>query len=354
ADKIKILILSALLSISQQFQIRGLPVLLEPLSVGLIHQSYVLSTAANGVNYQYLLQQLNHYVFSQPEQIMENIAVVAQHLKQTDYPLRVLEAIPTTQGSYLLNHQGQYFRLFPFFKHSLSANVIADENMAYEAARAFGWFDAFLSDLPTGRLHTTIPDFHNTPLRLQQLKHAIQQGVSKRVIRSAKVVDELLSYQSLLRHYSAMEQQLRPVHYDTKINNLLLDASTRKPIAVIDLDTMMPGLLAYDYGDMVRTMAARHDENHPDFNVVSIRPEVLRAINEGFLEAMGDRIQAAEKKALPYGAALIIFEQSLRFLSDYLLGDRYYRIAYADQNFVRAQNQLALLKDYLRQTNLKL
>jgi len=347
--------LKQLESIVAQFRVQGKPVKMTPIKVGLIHQTFLVENKKEDESIKYLLQEVNTFVFKQPEWVVDNIAKVANHLKQKEYPLKILETIETIMGGHLLRDQGKCWRLLYFFDQTFTVNETDDESLAYNAAYAFGEYARYLGDLDCEKLNTPIADFHNTPLRFEHFKRAIQpayrtgrQGVSERVIHAKKEVDELLSFKALLQSYHQFSHLVRVVHYDTKINNVLLDKSTKKPVAIVDLDTLMPGMLPYDFGDMVRTISPPVDENEKDTTQVRVRENILKAITNGFLDGIKEAIDPIEKENLYNGAALIIYEQALRFLSDYLLGDPYYQVNYPSQNLVRAQNQIVLLKDFLK------
>jgi len=340
--------LKALESIVLQFRVQGKPVEMTPIKVGLIHQTYVVKNKKENESIKYLLQEVNTFVFKHPERVVKNVAKVADHLKRKKYPLKIMEAIETNNGGYLFRDQGKCWRLFYFFDQTFTVNETNDETLAYNASYAFGEYARYLGDLDCEQMHTPIADFHNTPLRFEHFKRAIQQGIPKRLIHAQKEVDELLGYKTLLHSYHQFSHLVRMVHYDTKINNVLLDEVTKKPVAIVDLDTLMPGMLPYDFGDMVRTISPPVDENEKDTTKVWVRENILKAITNGFLDGIKEAIDPIEKDNLYNGAALIIYEQALRFLRDYLLGDPYYQVNYPSQNLVRAQNQIVLLKDFLK------
>lgn len=320
----------------------------KPILTGLIQNTYEVNTDDSGERKPYILQKVNTSVFKNPHQVMSNIKVVGEHLEQSAYDKLILKAIPVkNDSSTLLHFEDEYWRLYPKYENTVSVKKPKDENMAFEAAYTFGEYSKYLSDLDANLLYETIPDFHNTPLRLAHLKSSIVGANDIRLKEAKSVLDDIPKFEALLTYYTAMQNQLRPVHYDTKISNVLLDPETYKGVCVIDLDTLMPGMLAYDYGDMVRTMAASVDEEHVDISDVRIIPQYLDAIQNGFLDGLDDSIVKSERESLNYGAALLVFEQAVRFLNDYLQNDIYYPISYKNQNLRRAENQMMLLKDFV-------
>ncbi len=334
--------------IISSFQIQGELTQFKPHAVGLINDTFYIETSTASNLYKYILQQVNVFVFPHPERIMENIATVYEALSASDYPLTVLKATPTKKGSDLYQSSAKsYWRLFPFIENTYTINSVNEESVAYEAANSFGEYTRYMEAVDLQKLHTTIPDFHNTPLRYSQFKTALKQVDEQRQTEAYKEIEILLSYQYLLASYEGFSYLKRPVHYDTKINNILFDKETHRPKAIVDLDTLMPGFLPYDFGDMVRTYTPSVDENEKDWKQVGVRENILQAITAGYLDGIRDSIHPVEKKHLTDGAVLIIYEQALRFLTDFLLGDQYYKVEYPNQNLYRTRNQIALLKDYL-------
>ncbi|MEO1517713.1 MAG: aminoglycoside phosphotransferase family protein [Bacteroidota bacterium] len=324
---------------------------IEPITLGLINQTFKVRCSTPDGPLHYILQQINTSIFRQPVAVMDNIQQVAAFLSGSNYPRHILQALPTKTGeSFCVDVQNQYWRLYPFLENSLSVQRADRPEWAYEAAYTFGEYARYLADFDVGKLQVTVADFHHTPKRFAHFQTSIGQASEERLAKARALIENLLNAKHLLAHYPALENCQRVVHYDTKISNVLLDAQTYKGVCVIDLDTLMPGMLAYDYGDMVRTFAPPVDENATDLAQVFVRPDILQATREGFLEGIKDAITKEEKEQLTDGARLIIYEQSLRFLTDYLQGDLYYSTSHPEQNLQRAQNQWTLLQDFLRQT----
>ena len=300
----------------------------------------------------YILQGINTYVFKDPVRLMENISAVTNFLRQKDSrPNTTLHFLQTHQGSYChVDADGSYWRLYEFVP---GFGLDAPESDAdfYQSALAFGRFQGLLSDFPADTLHETIPEFHNTIDRFRQLKSAIaadSMGRAKEVrseIEYALAQETLGSTLQLMRESG--ELPLRVTHNDTKLNNVLLDAQTRESLCVIDLDTVMPGLSAYDFGDSIRFGAATATEDETDGQKVSMDLHLFEVYAKGFLEA-APSLTDLEVKMLPMGALIMTLEVGIRFLTDYLNGDVYFRTAHPGHNLDRARNQLRLYADMLR------
>ncbi|MEM9917316.1 MAG: aminoglycoside phosphotransferase family protein [Bacteroidota bacterium] len=342
-------ITDALSSVLGRFDLTAsLPFYYEQLSIGLINRSYKIYVGKKATQASYLLQQINTRIFQRPAQLMENIGRVGAYLANTSYPRQVLRPLPTCDGSYFWKTaEGLYWRVFPFIANSQSFRSVDSVDLAYEAAFTFGEYARYLADFDANCLHITIPDFHNTPLRFQHFKSAVKAASSDRLAKAKNVILTLEAWKPLLALYPPLQSHLRVVHYDTKISNVLLDVHSGQGICIVDLDTLMPGMLAYDFGDMVRTFTPAVDENEQVLEKVVARSDMLSATHAGFLDGLKDRISRAERLQLMDGVQLIIFEQAMRFATDYLMGDVYYPVSYEMQNLRRAENQCRLLSDLL-------
>lgn len=291
----------------------------------------------------YILQKINHTVFKQPVQVMENAVAVTEHLRKKDSnPRHTLRFLKTKSGDYCLQDpNGNYWRMYEFIP-GLALDAPERLEDLYAAGLGFGRFQQMLLDFPVQTLHETIPHFHDTPNRYAQLEQAVQADRLNRVKEVHPQLEWLMEQKPLAS--SLLENKalpLRVTHNDTKLNNVLLDTETHAPLCVLDLDTVMPGLSAYDFGDAIRFGAAAYGEdapeNHMDFTLFT-------QYAKGFLEA-APNLTEDEIQALPMGAFLMTLEVGVRFLTDYLDGDQYFRIAYPTQNLDRANNQLMLAKD---------
>ena len=332
--------------IIKHFQLSGSIKQILPVEIGHINQTYKVVVEKSSVETGFILQRINHFVFKKPAEVMDNIVRVGQHLNGKNYPKKVLMPLPAKNGLYYVrDHEEGYWRLYPFIDNTRSFNEVRTEEMAYKGAFTFGEYLQFLDDFDCRQLHYTIPDFHNTNLRYQDYYFTLKNCSKARLGAAQQCITDLAAYRFLLGPVQKIKLPLRVVHSDTKINNILFDKHSGEAVCVVDLDTLMPGWLIFDYGDMVRTFTPPVDENSECYEEVYIRKNILRALTSGILDGLGDRIQPLEKSLLIYGAKVTIFEQALRFLTDYLKGNLYYKVNREDQNLIRAKNQVVLLKD---------
>ena len=312
---------------------------------GLINRTFFLQHAEG----KFLLQQINHHVFKKPDELMQNIKIVSSHLEAKKYPKSILTILPTLDGNLFVKTQHRNFwRIFFFIENTFSYDIPLSSEMVFDAAKGFGEFLFYLKDIVPEKISDTIPDFHNTILRFQQLKHAIEKDSANRVNSTQNIIQQINGYSFLLKKIEMLQSLIptRIVHNDLKINNLLFQKN-KAVKAVIDWDTIMKGNILYDFGDMVRTMACTENEESTNFEKVKINPEYFDQIVEGFSESTFSFLSKVEKENLLLGAQFIIYEQAIRFLTDYLNGDIYYNITYPSQNLNRTINQLALLEDLL-------
>lgn len=316
-----------------------------PFGNGHINDTYKISLLQKGVTHHYLLQLLNDKIFQQPQAVMENIQLVADHLSKKNYPLFILKPFKTKNGALLYRDGNEnYWRVFNFFENTISYDKVETATQAFQAAKAYGCFAKALSDLKINQLNTTIPDFHNSKKRMSDFLLAVKKGLPERVAEAKNEIDFILRHELLFNKIDQLELPLRAVHYDTKINNVLFDKTTQKAVAVVDLDTVMPGTVLSDFGDMVRTFTSAFDEDEKDFSKVKMRVDIYEALSEGFLSEMGNLLTIQERGSLPDAGPWLTLMQAVRFLGDYLQGDAYYKIKYPDHNLVRAKNQLALFQ----------
>jgi aminoglycoside phosphotransferase (APT) family kinase protein len=313
----------------------------QPLGKGMIHRSFLV----RGGGQAWVLQSMNTAVFSKPELVMDNLLCVQNHLKKSDYPYRIAEPIRTQAGGVLYRApDGQIWRALPYFPETYAPEGSPDPEEAYWAARAYGDFLGALRDFPADSLPETIPGFHDTLRRQADYEQVRAQADPARRRQAEWAADALTEFFPLFREIHALKEsgQLprRITHNDTKAGNVLLDTRTRRPIAVIDLDTVMPGVVWSDFGDMARTFVPNRPENAPDTHRLELNTETLAALQEGFIAAAGAWLTPPERAGLLRGAVWITAEQALRFLTDFLAGDVYYRVEYPAQNLDRAHNQL--------------
>jgi Ser/Thr protein kinase RdoA (MazF antagonist) len=314
---------------------------------GNINDTYRLDFEVSGTRKTALLQRLNHLVFKQPEEVMDNTLRICQHLAKQDYSYQIASPLPALDGTFLQKDEaGNYWRAFPFIENSFAPEGVSDPNIAYEAARAYGAFARALRDFPADSLAETIPGFHNTVQRWQVFLKVLEEDPTHRVAGTRSEIEAVFSAKPIFDNISQLKKSgelpLRVAHNDTKAGNVLFDLNTRKALAVIDLVTVMPGTLLSDFGDMVRTFVPDCAEDAA--STPALRSDVLDALTQGFLEETDHFLTKTEKENLMLGAAWIVGEQALRFLTDWLAGDVYYKINAPEHNLVRARNQLALFK----------
>ena len=332
------------IAIAAKFALSGTPVSCEPFGHGHINQTYKVTTADG----TYVLQRINKYVFKDPERLMDNASRVTEHIRQKG--MMALHFLTTEDGTCCFrDDSGEFWRCYEFVEgFSMDAPETGED--FYQSALAFGQFQDQLSDFPAETLFETIPNFHNTPDRFRQLKEAVAADAMGRLAEAQPEVDFYLANAEmgsrLQKMLEAGQLPLRVTHNDTKLNNVLLDNETRKPMCVLDLDTVMPGLSVYDYGDSIRFGAATAVEDEPDPSKMKLDKELFRLYTRGFLEAC-PALTDAEVKALPLGAYTMTLECGSRFLKDYLDGDKYFRTAYPTHNLVRSRTQMALVADML-------
>ncbi|MEZ4942284.1 MAG: aminoglycoside phosphotransferase family protein [Saprospiraceae bacterium] len=321
----------------------------DPVGAGNINDTFRVAFEQAGKTHSWLLQRLNHQVFTDPEAVMHNIRLVAAHLsRQPDFPLAVPAPLPGLDGRLLQRDAaGNYWRVFPFFENTYAPEQLPDAAVAFEAASAYGRFLGALRDCSAENIRETIPGFHDTDRRWEQFLATVREDPAGRVIGVSAEIKLLHDLKPVFDEVSSLKQSgalpLRVVHNDTKAGNVLLDTATGKAVAVIDWDTIMPGTVLSDFGDMVRSFTP--DVVEDVAGPVHLRKEILDALTHGFLETTEDFLTDTERRHLLLGARWIIGEQALRFLTDYLAGDRYYKIRYPEHNLVRARNQLALFAE---------
>jgi hypothetical protein len=332
------------------FAVEGTLMEIAPHGSGHINDSYCAVFEHGARRGRFLLQRINTHVFPDPVALMENIERVTTHLsgkglEGVDGSRRVLTLMRARDGrAWLLDEDGTFWRMYRFVEGARSYDVPESAAHAYEAARAFGEFQRMLADLPAPRLHETIPGFHDTRTRLAALKRAIENDALGRAEGAQREIAFALERESVTRVLIDAGLPERVTHNDTKINNVLLDERTGKGICVIDLETVMPGLAPYDFGDMVRTMSCRAAEDERDLSLVRVEMEMFEAVARGYLSVAGEFLTDAEKGKLVEAGGVITLEQGIRFLTDHLDGDRYFKVRRAGHNLDRARAQFRLVE----------
>ena len=314
-----------------------------PYGSGHINNTYRMTAREGITEFTYVLQRLNDTIFQDGEAVMRNIRAVLDHLQG---PMRL---VATLEGDpWVRDDDGAYWRCYNFVENSYTVDVVEDPGQAYRIAFAFGEFHRALVDYNGPRLKDTIPQFHHTPSRYQHFEEAVAADVATRVagaeaeIAFAKEREGIVS--RVVDALSSGELPERITHNDTKLNNVLLDQVTGEGVCVIDLDTVMPGSILYDFGDFVRTTTCLAPEDCKDLDRMQVEMELFEAITRGFLDAAGALLDPAEVKLFPFSGQLITLEIGLRFLTDYLQGDTYFKTHYPEHNLDRARAQFALVR----------
>ena len=347
-----------LIELCKAFNIEGEFDSIEVINNGHINSTFLVRFFENGKIKEYVLQKINKYVFKQPENVMENITEVTSYINQklknenksTDR--KTLNFKFAKDGNpFVVDEFGDYWRVCDFIGHSITFNETKDLKIIEETGKAFGEFQGLLADFPAEKLNITIPHFHNTPNRYNIFRNTLENNP---LGRAEFVQDEINSYleiEDIVSKMYAMQKsgdlKLKVTHNDTKCNNVLFDRDSKKFLCVIDLDTVMPGLLGFDFGDAIRFIANTAAEDEADLSKVELDIEKYKAFTSGFLNEIGDRISTQERKTLALGAITMTAECGLRFLTDYIDGDNYFKIAYPEHNLIRARCQLKLAESML-------
>jgi len=335
-------------NIASRFAVKGEVAVSERYGNGHINETYLVVTTAGAV---YILQKINTNVFKDAVSLMKNVAAVTRYLaKQDPDPRHTLHLVSTVDGDdYLVDEQGGFWRMYDFVPDSLCLDKAETPEDFYESAVAFGAFQRQLAGFPAETLSETIVNFHNTPDRFRQLHEAIDNDIMGRLKDVQEEVAFALAREEeageLVRLLKQGDLPLRVTHNDTKLNNVMLDADTRKPLCVIDLDTVMPGLAAYDFGDSIRFGASTAAEDEKDLDKVEMSLELFEVYVRGFLKSCGESMTKLERETLPMGAKLMTLECGIRFLADYLNGDTYFRIHRPEHNLDRCRTQFKLVAD---------
>jgi len=317
---------------------------IRPFGNGLINHTWIME--ARGL--RYILQKINQEVFTSPDSIAFNIHLIADHLKKNYPGYLFITPIQTLTGQTMFGSDDGYFRIFPFMEGSHTIDVPEYPSQAYEAAKQFAAFTKRLSTLDPNRLKITLPDFHNLTLRYQQFESALSHGNESRIWHSKKLIDYIVEHKKILGEFefNRPDLKIRCMHHDTKISNVLFDEKD-KGLCVIDLDTVMPGYFTSDVGDMMRTYLSPVSEEEADLSKIFIRKEFYQAVVQGYLDEMKDELRESEKEHFALAGKFMIYMQAIRFLTDHLNNDIYYGAKYDGHNFVRASNQVELLKRLL-------
>ena len=337
----------------ETFGVQGEIVGVSILSSGHINSTFKVDVDEHGKMKSYIVQKVNDYVFKQPEQLMENVMGVTDFIdkKKEGGKSKTLKFLKTKEGKGITNVDGEYFRIYEFVTNTETYDITENPKIIYETGLAFGEFQKLLSDYPAESLYETIPNFHNTINRFEIFETAIMNNYSGRANFVFGPIADFLKLKETATQMTIMSQNgelpQRVTHNDTKCNNVLFDTLTKKHTCVIDLDTVMPGLAGFDFGDAIRFIANTATEDEKDLSKVMLDLGKFEAFTKGFIDGCGESLTPKEIETLPLGAITITTECGIRFLTDYLDGDRYFKINYPDHNLDRALCQLQLAKDMI-------
>jgi hypothetical protein len=347
-------ILSSIKGVSSHYNMPGAPEGYELCSKGHINDTYrVFFSSADGTQDDYIFQKINKYVFKDPQKVMGNIREVALHVKsrRVKDDCDIITFLDNLEGMNFTVHDGSFWRVCHYVRNSVSYDTAEDPKVLRSAGHAFGRFQHLLSDLPMERLHDTIPDFHNTRKRLRDFFDMVALDPHG---KACEVKEDISFFErhskvatSLVDLLDRGELPLRVTHNDTKYNNILMDQHTCEPLCVIDLDTVMPGLSAYDFGDAIRFAANKAVEDEADLSKVGLNMVNYEEFARGFIGASKDILSGQEIDNMALGAIVITIELASRFLSDHINGDKYFRIHRPNHNLERARCQMRLAEDMM-------
>lgn len=323
---------------------------LKTLGEGHIHQTYLVQN-----DKQVVLQKVNTLVFPNQKSLMNNFSHAVSHLaqkkQQKDYPYEVLNLLPTASGQlYFQDEQLGFWRAFNFVPETVCLQTASTPEQAFQTALAFGAFNSALFDCSVDNFDEVITNFHNVHVRYEQLEEAAAQAKPERLDKAIDLLAWMRMRYELVISFDLLVLKGLPkriTHNDTKINNVLLNAKDGAAKCVIDLDTVMPGYLMYDFGDMVRTLVSPEREDSDNFSEVKVRKDILKSLVSGYMESMKSVITPIEVESLALGAKLLPYMISMRFLADYLRGDVYFKVNNPEQNLIRAENQMTLLESMI-------
>ena len=348
--------LSRVRFLTGKFFVEGIPSAVEVCNLGHICDTYFVTCVSKKHSKRYVLQRINKNVFREPAALMQNISAVSDHIRKKvlaeggDPERNCQNVIHAKDGKlFFCDEEGEYWRMYNFIEHTVNRQACESAEDFYRASYAFGVFQRRLGDFDASCLYEVIPNFHNTESRLADFEKAVEENRAGRrdtVQAEIDFVRARIDYGTkITSRLHSVELPLRVTHNDTKLNNVMLDPDTGEGVCVIDLDTVMPGSSLYDFGDSIRFGATSAAEDETDLSRVYFRKDYFEACRNGFVAGCGDILTEAEKESLPDGALVITFETGVRFLTDYLNGDTYVKIAYPQHNLDRARNQFRLVAD---------
>ena len=325
-------------------------------SYGLYGSGHINDTFLLQCGKKYILQRMNKEIFTRPDELMENVVNVTSYLRKNiienggDPERETLNVVPTKDGkSYFTDSQGECWRVYEFIDGAKTYDLVETPEDFYESAVSFGNFQRLLADFPAETLHETITGFHDTAARFEVFKKAVEADICGRAKDVQAEINFVLNHEPLAHVLGDMlknkELPLRVTHNDTKLNNIMIDDETHKGICVIDLDTVMPGLSVNDFGDSIRFGASTAEEDERDLDKVSCSMQLFELYTKGFIEGCAGKLTEKEIEMLPTGAMVMTFECGMRFLTDYLQGDTYFRVHREGHNLDRARTQFKLVSD---------
>ena len=341
----------------RQFQFEGRFRDVQELTSGNINNTYHLFyTLENGDTKEYIVQQINTYVFKKPEEVMSNVQRVTEHIERAiartgrDPSRHVLRLVPAKNGTWMYrDNDNRCWRVYDYISEAIAYDRPEKPEHFMECGRAFGNFQKMLFDFPAEELYETIPNFHNTRKRFYDFVAAVAEDKAGRVRFLEKEIDFFFDRRKMMSQVVDMiergELPLRVTHNDTKMNNVMLDARTGKGLCVIDLDTVMAGSVLYDYGDAVRFGASTAAEDEPDTSKIALDMDLFRAFTRGFIAEVRDALTEKELMMLPLGIKIMTCELAMRFFTDYIDGDLYFKVRSPEHNLIRAHAQMKLLED---------
>lgn len=343
-------------SVLEKFDIKGTLISVAPYGNGHINNSYLVVFSVDGKHKRYLLQKINSKLFDPVEKLMKNIELVTEFNRKKiverggDPDKESLTIIKTLDGNtFYKKSDNEYYRVYIFIENTIAHQTVTNPKDFYYSAIAFGNFNNLLAEFDASQLYEILPNFHNTKVRYKNFLTALEKDEFDRAKDCVKEIEFVKAresyYGKIVDMLESGEMPLKVTHNDTKLNNVLLDDKTGEPVAVIDLDTIMPGSICYDFGDSIRFGCNPCEEDEKDLSKVKFRLDLYKVYLDGFLEALGDRITEIEKQNLAFGSILMTIECGMRFLTDYLSGDTYFRTRYQGQNLYRARTQLKLVSD---------
>lgn len=341
------------LEVAKNFTLKGTPTSCEVNARGLINTTRIIYTDAN---VRYILQKINTAVFKKPDEVMQNITAVTEHLSEKirlaggDETRETLTVIPTKDGkNFYTDENGGAWRMYDFIEHALCFDSADSPDLFCRVGKAFGIFQCQLADFDASKLFEAIPKFHDTANRFLDFKAALERDAAGRRKLCEEEIAFVLEREStcdfIVKALKEGRMPLRVTHNDTKLNNIMIDEATGEGICVIDLDTVMPGSMLYDYGDAIRFGAASAPEDETDLDKMYLRLDMFEAFTKGFLEGLDGAATEEEILAFPMGVYMLTFELVIRFLTDYLNGDTYFKVKSETHNIERTRAQIALTKD---------